>query len=493
MKIWALLFLILVLPQHSFAAVTINEIAWMGDTVSANNEWIELQNNGTDTDLAGWHLSDGANLNIELSGILSGSSYVLLERNRTSGVYIHTPPFLIYGGALVNTGATLTLTRSDGSIADRIAGGESWSIGGDNTTKETAQYTDKGWITAVPTPLRPNATTGTTPAGNTNTSTTSGSGVGSSGSATPQSSANKKIETVRFVLPAHSLRLALDIQKIGYVNQMIPFQVQSSGIGDTLSSSLKYDWNFGDLSTSTLKNPAHIYKYPGTYVVTLKAEYARQAEIVRHEITILPVTFSVTRNARGDIQINNDSPYEVDISGYSVVGTSGRVFPSRTILLPKNTITVPYQTVAPAPQTDVALYDTANQLVAATWQKNESPPKVKLLNIGASDRADSEPVSMSKLSPKPEVEMDPKETASFRFLSDSTTDIVDLNLVKSTETAKILSSTSVIMIPASKQSGSNIANSLFAPNSRGYVGLIGLLVLAIGAVFMSKNKRMTSD
>jgi hypothetical protein len=55
---------------NTYLDVVISEIAWMGTTNSANDEWIELFNNtSSDVDLAGWQLirSDGAPI-ILLSG-----------------------------------------------------------------------------------------------------------------------------------------------------------------------------------------------------------------------------------------------------------------------------------------------------------------------------------------------------------------------------------------------------------------------------------------
>ena len=54
-----LLALFLISPLFSYAAsVFINEVAWMGTTASASDEWIELYNAGsTDVDISGWTLA----------------------------------------------------------------------------------------------------------------------------------------------------------------------------------------------------------------------------------------------------------------------------------------------------------------------------------------------------------------------------------------------------------------------------------------------------
>ena len=64
--------------------VVLNEIAWMGTTTSATDEWIELFNNTPSAiHLAGWTLTaaDGTP-GIVLSGSIPAGAYFLLERGR---------------------------------------------------------------------------------------------------------------------------------------------------------------------------------------------------------------------------------------------------------------------------------------------------------------------------------------------------------------------------------------------------------------------------
>ena len=97
-------------PSASSLDVAVSEIAWMGTTTDANDEWLELANNtGVDIDLSGWRLvsSDGTS-DITLAGIIPAGGRFLLERTDDA-----TTPNLadqIYTGALVNTGEVLTLT-----------------------------------------------------------------------------------------------------------------------------------------------------------------------------------------------------------------------------------------------------------------------------------------------------------------------------------------------------------------------------------------------
>jgi hypothetical protein len=122
----------------------INEIAWMGDTASANHEWIELYNPGSQSvDLSGWRLAatDGSP-SINLSGLIVSHGFFLLERtddNSASGVSADQ----IYTGALGNSGEHLILYDSVGKTQNEIDCASGW-VAGDNTTKQTMQRTENG-------------------------------------------------------------------------------------------------------------------------------------------------------------------------------------------------------------------------------------------------------------------------------------------------------------------------------------------------------------
>jgi hypothetical protein len=347
------------MPGFCQASVFINEVAWMGSELSANHEWIELHNDGPSVSVTGWTLTDGRNLAIELSGTISGNSYAVLER--TSDETVSGTAFMIYTGALSNTGGVLRLENSGGQLVDLVNGDNAWEqIGGDNVTKETAQYTSKGWITAAATP------------GSKNESVASVNVVEVEENLendAEDKESKKKVETVRLVLPQVSLNLNIDAQSVGYVNQAIPFLSGASGIGKVLSNSLQYQWNFGDGNISSRSTSSHSFQFPGTYIVTLQAEYKRQKQVTRHEITILPVALSLTLNTDGDVQLNNNSPYEIDISGYKIKASDTFVFPEYSIILPNQTITLPQAKVAHNNNLMVAVYDTAGLSLASIFPK----------------------------------------------------------------------------------------------------------------------------
>lgn len=117
--------------------MSINEIAWMGTEISANDEWIELYNNSeNDIDLTSWLIvaEDGSPV-IELNGIVEGQEYFLLERTDDESVP-GIKADLLYVGVLGNSGEYLELVNAQGESVQTIDCGEGW-LGGSNENKLT--------------------------------------------------------------------------------------------------------------------------------------------------------------------------------------------------------------------------------------------------------------------------------------------------------------------------------------------------------------------
>ncbi len=457
------------------AAVVISEIAWMGSAVSANDEWIELKNTSDlPIDVTDWVLVSSEDLLVLLSGELAAGSYAVLER--TDDDSAPGAAFLIYTGALSNSGTTLTLRDGDGAIMDQVAGGENWeSVGGDNTTKETAQLTESGWVTAGATPGADNksVTTQSEPdeAGETGANDTDAS----NDTVTKNTSGGGSNKT-QLQRPDYDLRLSIEGPSQVYVNQPVFFEAQAAGLGPVHLDSLKYQWNFGDMHTAKKKQPTHSYRYPGSYVVVLDAGYASHHGVERHEITVLPVSFSVTRNERGDVQIHNDAPYEVDLSEYVIrVGADRMVLPPRTILLAKSTITIPARQFEDEALW-AALYDRQTQQVASTFdQALTLAREVSDTPTPAVVTAPLLPVAASEQSPPAVLETSPEVLGSEqRVLGTSTKrDSVALNATGTPVTN--------FSVPATTDPAQQYPWWYFA--------LVGLLGIAIMAIFWRPHGR----
>src|SRR3989338_3944489 len=128
------LFLWLLSTSSVLASVRLNEIAWMGTTLSPTNEWIELYNDtALPVVLSDWKIEARDGLpSVALSGILPPNGYFLIERTDDNSVPgVKADLIISFGTGLSNSGETLLLTDASSTIIDTVMGGASWtSIGG---------------------------------------------------------------------------------------------------------------------------------------------------------------------------------------------------------------------------------------------------------------------------------------------------------------------------------------------------------------------------
>ncbi|HEU4677815.1 MAG TPA: lamin tail domain-containing protein [Candidatus Paceibacterota bacterium] len=348
--------LLMIAPSVALAQVRINEVAWMGTAENANDEWIELFNDGTDdVSLDGWTLSDGDTLSVTLSGVLFAGAYGVLERTDDDTVP-GVSAFLIYTGALGNDGRTLTLSRADGSTEDRVVGGDAWTnIGGDNETKATAQRTASGWTTAAPTPGERNEAEEVAAAPEPEPEVTLSRSRGSGGGTTAPR-AQKPVRPA----PPPELSLGLDAPKTAYVGQPVSFTANATGLPKPILDSLVYTWNFGDTDAGAGRTVTHTYAYPGEYVAVVDAAYGKHDEMMRKDVTVLPVSLSLSRTASGDIELKNTASYEEDLGGFSL---GGFTFPKYSFVKGKGTLIVP--TAKVGTRGPVSLRDTRGVAIAS--------------------------------------------------------------------------------------------------------------------------------
>jgi len=441
----------------------------MGDSDSPNNEWIELHNAGGATSLTGWQLTDGNDLVIDLAGTIATGEYAVLER--TDDAPAAGDAFLIYTGALPNVGATLTLTRSDGSLADRVAGGENWeAIGGSNETKDTAQYTSSGWVTGVPTPGGTNTTEITAVAEPDETASET------SGSSRVARGVSRTVEPLQ--LPDVTLQLGITSPEMIYVGQPVTFTAEPSGLGKTWLDSLQYDWNLGDLTVDTGQSVTHTYAYPGEYVVTVKAGYARYEQIAKFTVTVLPMRVAIEETADGDYRLRNLSRYEIDLSGHTLYGTQAVIFPERSYLAPQGTVVIPRERVRSTVGVPVTLFDAQDQSVAVYEFEtvvSAQPDAVVVRSVPAAPTAPPRETITPTASTQAELDTTPPD---FTFAATST--------VPSPEPVAAAVSGAP---PVSEQAAAvSAATERIPKDAYPYLGLFALLMIGLLAVLAGKRE-----
>jgi hypothetical protein len=128
--------------QIAKANVLINEVCWMGDSVSSSNEWIELYNNtDKNINIDSWQIKISDKKIVNLNGIISSQGFYVLSKNKDQGD-------LNYNKALNNNGEKIELIDNNNNIIDSIDFSKGWTSG-DNTTKQTMERIETGWQTSL--------------------------------------------------------------------------------------------------------------------------------------------------------------------------------------------------------------------------------------------------------------------------------------------------------------------------------------------------------
>lgn len=332
---------------HASGGVLVNEIAWMGNSASANAEWIELYNNSDEeVSLDGWILKaiDGAPT-INLVGTLSARGYFLLERTSDE-----TVPGIsasqIYSGSLGNTGEHLELINNNGEIVDSLDFVEGWPAG-DNTTKESMQRNASGWITA---PGTPGVVNSTVEAENVETVTNGSSSTSSTNLASTDKKASSTSESIVLIDPDPKYTAKIETPDYGVVGSLLP--IKASVVVDKKKDLVtgRFEWYLGDGTVYRYyKNTDmnHAYEYPGDYQIVL--EYYSNSmkdkpdSIHKKNISIIPDDIGITGiTEQGGIIITNDSTREIDLEKWTLQVADRKIVLHRyTVVRKGKTLTLP--------------------------------------------------------------------------------------------------------------------------------------------------------
>lgn len=379
--------IILLVPQCGFAAVAVNEVAWMGSppqadqtaAEAANDEWMELANDGgAAVDLTGWRLeaADGSP-SITLSGQISAGGFFLLERT-DDGTVPGIAADLIYTGALSNSGEALTLRDANGTVVQRVDAASGWPAG-DNATKDTMQRSGSSWITATPTPRAANAQ----------------SVPPSSAPASPPPSATEGVAPPA-PPPAPSLGADAGKDALAIAGAIVHFSGLALGLDGKPLDGARFFWNFGDGSTQEAKSPTHIFHFPGTYHVNLLVSSGHYSGSDWLTVTVLPAELSISEIQPGEngfIEIANASAARVDIGGMFLTDDRRVVFriPPDTVIGPKDVVVLPAVNTRLAPSTYLDLRDARGVTLDAARLSSTLPTGASWERDGYDFRVQSTP------------------------------------------------------------------------------------------------------
>ncbi len=376
-----LLVIVFSVPFIASASVRINEIAWMGTVKNSRAEWIELKNVGSKTvNLSGWSLvaKDGAPNIIFTKGLsIKPNGYFLLERTHKNLIHGVVADF-VYKKSLSNSGEDLVLRNSESKVVDSVVSGKNWCLlGGSNSTKQTAQLTSIGWVTATSTPRKKNVINGLLSSCNKKTKNKLKTVVSNSTNSVNSFSSTTQKQVHHTYGPASYIpipKIFLNIGKdmsvtAGTEIKFSAFVYNSKGF---VYKELPVHFAFGDGSESDSSSVFKSYKIPGKYLVTATAVYglgSGESSVVVSVHRALVKIHSVNSNG---ININNSSKYKLNLSLWELrSGSDTFIFPNGTIMLPNTNVLFAYQITKLKESNNVELLYPNNKIAALYSSKNK--------------------------------------------------------------------------------------------------------------------------
>lgn len=237
--------------------VVINELMWMGSSVSSADEWLELRNlTDQPVDLSGWQLtkkSSGAEvamLTIPSGAAIPAGGYFLIsnyaETNANSALGV-APNVVTTDVALSNSALQIKLYDAAHVLIDTADDGVGNPLAGklDTTAKQYAS------MERNPTPGD-----GTLPQNWHTASRSVGFDEGKTELGTPGSANSNALPTAN-----------AGLDQTGTAGQAVNFDGSDSS--DPENQPLIYTWDFGDGQTDSGATPQHLYAAAGAYTVTL--------------------------------------------------------------------------------------------------------------------------------------------------------------------------------------------------------------------------------
>lgn len=128
--------------------VIINEIAWMGDTESAQHEWIELKNiSSAVIPISGWQLFDKSRMIkivMQKDAVLSAGNKFILARQSKDKIWMEEANAL-FSGTINNSDEELVLFDKNCSLIDRVSASPSWQAGNNETKATMERNSNLSW------------------------------------------------------------------------------------------------------------------------------------------------------------------------------------------------------------------------------------------------------------------------------------------------------------------------------------------------------------
>ena len=341
---------IVLAPAPAFAQVVISEFLYDAPGSDTDQEFVELFNAGSSAvDLTKWKINDGSNhiLNVPPKNGGTGAisvapgAYVILVDNGTNFIALHggiTSAIIDTVLSLPNTAGIISLIDGEGATVDSVSYIKDNGGAGDENSLQRTSVSGTTFVAAAATlgsgTLTPSSgNAGSNASTPTNQTTQTGSEGGSSDSSYTISAIPK------IFADGGSDRTVI-------VGANTEFSGRAYNQRKESLDSVRFQWNFGDGSTSEGTSVFHRFEYPGRYAVILRV--LDNIDVTSDQIIVIAEFAKLFLSALpdGGVAIENRGGRTLDLSRW-VLRLSGREFvlPENSFILGNATMRIPKNTL----------------------------------------------------------------------------------------------------------------------------------------------------
>lgn len=145
-----------------------------------------------------------------------------------------------------------------------------------------------------------------------------------------------------YVPPPSALTLTVTGDHTALIEAPLHLIGRVTGKNGIVDSSALLTWSFGDGSSMVGNEVDKVYRYAGTYVITVVANNGIAKTRDEITISVIPAKVRITGISNEGVTIVNDSRERLDLGGWRLASDTGSFrFPEGTIVLPETSVLFP--------------------------------------------------------------------------------------------------------------------------------------------------------
>lgn len=356
--------LFMAIPLGASARIVISEIMYDLEGGDSKREWIEVYNDGADTDISTWRfVENGKNHKLSTvlgTGVLKANTAAIIADNAE----IFQSDYPNYSGllfdssfSLKNTGEELTLQDDAGVTVDSVTYTPDWGGKGDGNS---IHFDGSAWTGATPSPGEATievVVSTTTEKVNTPVETVTEETV----------SVHAHQRSLRNEVYVPELIVTLGRDRLVSVGSPVRFDIDVISPKGVDPHDVR--WTFGDGMTDTGPQAQHMYQYSGTYVVFANVRYNNEHAVARTEVNVFTPVIHITQANDTYIELFNETRYEINIGEWIFRTEGGKtIIPQDTIIKSGALVRIPSRALRyPATVNGEVLLENSFGEIVAKW------------------------------------------------------------------------------------------------------------------------------